>query len=226
MNTSIKITQTVAAQIFAHRKDGKSPWAIINGQHLVGVAASRAAARTRMAECGYKGNIVKVDDVALEVVSAKATLETKQGKADAKVLVEPAKTIDMHNFTADGKCPKCGSSEVFEGRVADQAAGISTIVDEDCVRGCHACDWYVDQSICHESSIENPCKTVWLIADEMKASKPNAKRREILAECVARGIAYYTARTQYQQWRSIQKEMADREKAQAAGKAPSAARAQ
>ena len=65
--------------------------------------------------------------------------------------------------------------------------------------------------VLHESSIERPTKAVWHIADEMKG----AKRRAVIAECVSRGIAYYTARTQYQQWFAIQKEMADRVAAQA-----------
>ena len=79
--------------------------------------------------------------------------------------------------------------------------------------------------VLHASSIESPCKAVWEIADEMKLSNPTAKRAVILAECVSRGIAYYTARTQYQQWREVQKEMAEREALQAAGKLKKTVRA-
>lgn len=50
--------------------------------------------------------------------------------------------------------------------------------------------------VTHESTIKRPCKQVWHIADSM----PGAKRKEVIAACVAQGIAYYTARTQYQQW--------------------------
>jgi len=60
----------------------------------------------------------------------------------------------------------------------------------------------------HESSIERPCKRVWAIADEMFAANPQMKRKDVLARCVAEGIAFYTARTQYQQWLGIQREMA------------------
>ena len=49
------------------------------------------------------------------------------------------------------------------------------------------------------SSIERPCKQVWHIADSM----PGAKRKDVLAACVEKGIAYNTARTQYQQWFQI-----------------------
>lgn len=46
------------------------------------------------------------------------------------------------------------------------------------------------------SVCEKPTKKVWHIADSM----PKASRKEVMAECVAQGIAYGTARTQYQAW--------------------------
>lgn len=46
------------------------------------------------------------------------------------------------------------------------------------------------------STCERPTKKVWHIADAM----PMATRKEVMAECVAQGIAYGTARTQYQAW--------------------------
>lgn len=52
----------------------------------------------------------------------------------------------------------------------------------------------------HKSDIERPTKTVWHIADEMSAANPQVRRKDVIAECVNRGIAFYTARTQYQQW--------------------------
>jgi hypothetical protein len=51
-----------------------------------------------------------------------------------------------------------------------------------------------------KSTVEKPTKAVWAIADEMRAKNPNATRKEIVDECVRRGIAFYTARTQYQRW--------------------------
>ena len=68
--------------------------------------------------------------------------------------------------------------------------------------------------IVHQSTIERPCKMVFQIADEMLATRPNAKRKDILAVCVEYGIAYYTARTQYQSWLQVRKEMTEREIAQ------------
>lgn len=58
-----------------------------------------------------------------------------------------------------------------------------------------------------ESTIERPCKRVWHIADEMKDAAgglEKLRRKDVLARCVADGIAYYTARTQYQLWLTIQ----------------------
>ncbi len=46
------------------------------------------------------------------------------------------------------------------------------------------------------STAEKPTKKVWAIADSM----PGAKRKEVIEECVRQGIAYGTARTQYQHW--------------------------
>jgi len=51
-----------------------------------------------------------------------------------------------------------------------------------------------------KSDIERPTKAVWHIADEMSAADPQVRRKDVIAECVRRGIAFYTARTQYQQW--------------------------
>jgi hypothetical protein len=48
------------------------------------------------------------------------------------------------------------------------------------------------------SDIESPCQFVWNMADEM--FKKGARRKDIIAACVQAGIAYYTARTQYQLW--------------------------
>lgn len=52
-----------------------------------------------------------------------------------------------------------------------------------------------------ESTVANPVKTVWKIADSMR----NAKRKDVITKCVAEGVAFYTARTQYQLWKSLAK---------------------
>lgn len=56
-----------------------------------------------------------------------------------------------------------------------------------------------------KSDIARPTKAVWHIADEMFAANPQVRRKDVIAECVRRGIAFYTARTQYQQWLAAKK---------------------
>lgn len=46
------------------------------------------------------------------------------------------------------------------------------------------------------STAIRPTKLVWEIADQM----PKASRKEVMAACVEAGVAYGTARTQYQAW--------------------------
>lgn len=55
------------------------------------------------------------------------------------------------------------------------------------------------------SSCEKPTKKVWHIADSM----PKASRKDVMAECVRQGIAYGTARTQYQAWFKASQEGGD-----------------
>ena len=54
----------------------------------------------------------------------------------------------------------------------------------------------VDDAKPRFSTCEKPTKKVWHIADSM----PKASRKDVMAECVRQGIAYGTARTQYQAW--------------------------
>jgi hypothetical protein len=70
----------------------------------------------------------------------------------------------------------------------------------------------------NKSAIERPCKAVWDIAERMHNANPETKRRDVLIQCEKEGIAYYTARTQYQQWLTVCKEMREREATQAAKK--------
>ena len=65
--------------------------------------------------------------------------------------------------------------------------------------------------VTNKSTTERPCKRVWIIADAMLAANPMVKRKDVIAACIAAGVAFYTARTQYQQWLGVRKEMAARE---------------
>lgn len=59
--------------------------------------------------------------------------------------------------------------------------------------------------ILRKSSVEGPTKKVWAIAEDMFAANPNTRRKDVIDECVKRGIAFYTARTQYQTWSQLVK---------------------
>ena len=61
-------------------------------------------------------------------------------------------------------------------------------------------------NIVRKSSVERPTKKVWGIAEAMFATNPDTRRKDVVAECVRQGIAFYTARTQYQVWSQLQKE--------------------
>lgn len=55
----------------------------------------------------------------------------------------------------------------------------------------------------HKSTIESPCYVVWDTADKM--SKTGARRKDIINACIKQGVAFYTARTQYQLWYASKK---------------------
>lgn len=50
------------------------------------------------------------------------------------------------------------------------------------------------------SSVTKPTKLVWEIADDMRKANPDARRKDIIQACVDAGIAYNTARTQFQHY--------------------------
>lgn len=46
------------------------------------------------------------------------------------------------------------------------------------------------------SKVENPVRVMWDLCDAMVENR----RKDVIAAAVAKGISYYTARTQYQLW--------------------------
>ena len=56
------------------------------------------------------------------------------------------------------------------------------------------------ESIRRVSAMSGACTLVWEIAGSMLAANPQARRKDIIQACVDRGVAYYTARTQYQKY--------------------------
>lgn len=59
-----------------------------------------------------------------------------------------------------------------------------------------------------KSIVSDPSKSVWHIADEMFNANPDTKRKDVIKRCTDSGIAFYTARTQYQEWFKTRRESA------------------
>lgn len=116
-------------------------------------------------------------------------------------------------------CPECGSDELFVGHAPE-----GLVIDEEFCGGCHQCDWAYDLRIDLKvadamanatmepvsprprlSTCLGPTKRVWHIADSM----PKASRKDVMAECIRQGVAYGTARTQYQAWFKASQEGGD-----------------
>jgi len=62
----------------------------------------------------------------------------------------------------------------------------------------------------NQSTIGKPCNLVWELAIEMNAraeaaSEPKPARKDVINAAVAQGVAYNTARTQYQAWHKASK---------------------
>jgi hypothetical protein len=189
MSAAFTITSAFAATVDAIHATGKTCWIIVNEDYLVGAYASRTEARNAKTEGNLVGTILKASDVEFKIVDLTKPTEVAKAAKTPK-----AEKIDPRNLTV---CPVCGSTELYAGRVNKIAgSGFGTVVDEDTVGGCHHCDWSYDLSISHKSEIESPCFVVWDTADKMVG----ARRKDVIAACVEKGVAFYTARTQYQLW--------------------------
>ena len=140
-----------------------------------------------------------------------AEFEQAQKSGDAEANNAEA-VSDADYLRLHGKCPKCGSEETYLGYSEQIGNGLGKVIDDDRVGGCHACDFAFDERGAkrskvwiRQSTVEKPVKRVWAIADEMIAANPSVTRKEVQAECVRRGIASGTARTQYQAWSTARK---------------------
>jgi len=56
-----------------------------------------------------------------------------------------------------------------------------------------------------ESTVDSPVKVVRELAEKMTKADPKVARKDIIKAAMAKGVAYYTAATQYQLWRKGQK---------------------
>lgn len=136
-----------------------------------------------------------------------------------KIVTEHGKFWFEFNMVIDvfSHCPKCGIHlENGYGCHGDIVNGEKVIHDdfEIVCLGCGAefgaalpCFVVTEEAPKFEkphlnkSAMSGACSLVWDIAGSMLAANPDVKRKEILLACVERGIAFYTARTQYQKYR-------------------------
>lgn len=179
--TTIQITTEFNSALTAIIEAGKTPWVIINGCYATGVYSGRTQAREAKVAENLAGKIIKAEEVIFEVINLDKVVQALHNGETKRKIVFEENKNDAIQAAADVALTR-------------KAASLKAIPHTS-----------------NASTIERPCKRVWYIADEMRAADPHMKRKDVLARCVNEGIAFYTARTQYQQWLTIQHEMADRE---------------
>lgn len=194
--TSINITPAFQASIDAVVAAGKTPWFIINADYAVGVYGSRTEARNAKAEGNLEGKIVKQDEVEMIIVpvgGVEIDCAMSHKYACPSCGINLSNGVGVHGDEVNGKiihhdhyeyvCLACG--EEFGPAIKEEAPKADKKPEDKKV---------IEKT--EKSTTDRPCKQVWHIADSM----PGAKRKDVLEACVAKGIAYNTARTQYQQW--------------------------
>lgn len=177
MNTT-KITAEMNAAIASVIADGKTPWVCVKDGAVVEVYVSRANARS--AKDG--GKIMKAEDAGY-VAAPVATSPFAAAFPPVAPAVEAF--TQAHNAGAN------------VGAALDAAIAAAPVAKPKATK----------IPVLRASEIERPCKRVWHIADEMMHAAgglEKLRRKDVLARCVAEKIAYYTARTQYQLWLTIQ----------------------
>ena len=208
MNTFV-ISQNDQAAIAAIEAAGKTPWVIVNQDQFVGAYMGRDAAREAKKAGDLAGTIMKASELEFKIaepVVEKTQTGANQGSAAGKKLLPNANEILKQHG-----CPYCG--DLHNGVTYDDEPGKETeyVFCQVCGTSFSSIDGHLRSDkkakiITHKSEIVHPCKTVWVIADDMLKANPNTKRSAILEACVKAGIAYYTARTQYQQFLTVRKE--------------------
>lgn len=216
MTTTYLVTNAFATSVL----EIKNPWLIVNCNYVVGAYEGRAAARAAKAT-GLAGKVVSLKEITLEIVDAAE--KTFIEETSAEVEEDKPTGYETHGFT---HCPSCGT-HLSNGVGAHNQEVNGKQVKHDkfeyCCLGCgtefgQAIEVKTEKApkakaepkvIENRSTAEKPCRLVWDLADAMVG----ARRKDVIAAAVAKGVAFYTARTQYQLWAQIQKEMAARKTA-------------
>jgi hypothetical protein len=197
MQKTYTASKEIMAEFAEFADHGIAPWLVLSADRLLGIFEKRADARA--AKLSGQRAIEKFD----------ANTHFLDDSVPAPV-VSKAKPIAQAIAEAEGKLGKVVAiNPVAEAAAAVQAeeAANARPVEKKPKAKVASVELTEGQ---RTSTAERPTKAVWFIADEMRQSDPLARRKDIIAECQARGIAYFTARTQFQLWSNCQKEMSER----------------
>lgn len=96
-------------------------------------------------------------------------------------------------FEADLKAPALPTNLTLAEALAESGESLADLKDADAKANA---SMGLPDAKPRLSSVIRPTRLVWVIADSM----PKASRKEVMEECVRQGVAYGTARTQYQAW--------------------------
>lgn len=102
-------------------------------------------------------------------------------------------------------CPHCGvhlSNGVVDGKTFDHCClncgaefgNEKTLAPDTAPSTAKAAKYF---NVEHKSKIESPCAVVHALVDEFYKTHT---RKQIIEMAISRGVAFYTARTQYQKW--------------------------
>jgi hypothetical protein len=187
------ISKTLALIIADFQTAGKNPWLTIDADRVTGVYPSRDIARS-----AKTGKPVKFDGQGFE-------LDADEGTDDQAVLNDGGELETLEDdggetsSVADVDADEFSAAKDTLGDMQPTVEPVPPVVNETLKAD------KPDADIRRKSEIVRPTKLVWDICDAVRKANPEATRKEILEECERRGIAYYTARTQYQVWKSMQK---------------------
>lgn len=151
----------------------------------------------------------KLPVAILEAKAAKAEVVLEEKLLEAEAVIGEALTAlhdnDEAHAALEAETFNPDSAEALAQADAMETSGDFGALQAAADKAANAAAANLDPARPRISTTELPTKKVWQIADEMMATNAKAglvapKRKEVIEECVRRGVAYGTARTQYQHW--------------------------
>lgn len=130
--------------------------------------------------------VKKFADRATAEKRVAALLATIQTTASEIAESEPKEVPQAKptQFTAEGCCPVCGSTEVFVGEAPE-----GVVINEESMRGCHACGWFQDDKADH---VKNEKRAAGVTASWLKPDVKAARSARHAVEVA--GVQYRSVR--------------------------------